>query len=190
MYSSVNVGCQCKSGPGKIHEVILVWNPCARAKLHQQKRALNWRRYNISSGCCLWTLHDHKTLGDKNWDEFTKLFLNKNSRGLVWVFVTPPWISLRKNCEPQEPWDKVPVLYVILRGQYYCFCLQCAGVLFAVCISFVCSMHVFFYSFIFVCSVQEMLFWRVIRCLLSEPHVQDCFKLCQKLHFILLIKIL
>ena len=24
MHASVNVGCQCKSGPGKIHEVILV----------------------------------------------------------------------------------------------------------------------------------------------------------------------
>ena len=25
----------------------------------------------LLSGCCLWKLHDHKTLGDKNWDEFT-----------------------------------------------------------------------------------------------------------------------
>ena len=27
-------------------------------------------RISILSGCCLWTLRDHKTLGDKNWDEF------------------------------------------------------------------------------------------------------------------------
>ena len=25
----------------------------------------------LLSACCLWTLHGHKTLGDKNWDEFT-----------------------------------------------------------------------------------------------------------------------
>ena len=55
----------------------------------------------LLSGCCLWTLHDHKTLGDKKWDEFTKPF-KKHSRGLL---VTPAWR------------DKVPVLYVILRAQ-------------------------------------------------------------------------
>ena len=52
-------------------------------------------KINISllSVCCLWTLHDHKTLGDKNWDEFTKpFFKKKNLRGL-----TPVWISLLKN---------------------------------------------------------------------------------------------
>ena len=57
----------------------------------------------LLSGCCLWTLRDHKTLaiGDKNWDEFTMLFFF-NSRGLsfwglrsevwvfrIWVFMTP-----------------------------------------------------------------------------------------------------
>ena len=131
------------------------------------------------SGCCrLWTLHDHKTLGDKNWDEFTKPFLKK-VRG-VWVFVTPAWISLRKNsgmlvvnqfCEPREPRDKVPVLYVILRAQYFWFCLQCAGVLFAACWSFVCSVREFCLQRIilsfaarwnFVCSVREFCFQRVI----------------------------
>ena len=37
----------------------------------------------LLSGFCLWTLHDHKTLGDKNWDELTKpFFKKKHSRGL------------------------------------------------------------------------------------------------------------
>ena len=83
-------------------------------------------------GCCLWTLHNHKTLGDKNWDKFTKpFFLKKHLRGL----------SSRDTCanlstlchEPPESRGKVPVLYVILPTQYFLL-------LFAVCGSFVCSM--------------------------------------------------
>ena len=53
------------------------------------------------------------------------LFFLKNSRGL----------SFRDTRVNHE----IPVLYVILRAQYFWFCLQCAGVLFAACNSFVCS---------------------------------------------------
>ena len=41
--------------------------------------------------------------------------------------------------EQREPRDKVSVLYVIPHAQYFCFCLQCAGVLLAASKSFVCS---------------------------------------------------
>ena len=61
-----------------------------------------------------------------------------------------------------------------LCAQYFCFCLQCAGVSFAACNSFVCRVQfflqflsrlqrvirllvvcIFFYRFFFVCSVRE-----------------------------------
>ena len=32
-------------------------------------------------GCCLWRLHDHKTVGDKNWEQFTKPFLENKFKG-------------------------------------------------------------------------------------------------------------
>ena len=111
----------------------------------------------LLSGCCLWTLHDHKALGDKNSDEFTKPFFFKNSRGL----------SFRDTRVNHE----IPVLYVILRAQYFWFCLQCAGVLFAACNSFVCSVlefclqcaGVLFAAYnSFVCSVLELCLQRVI----------------------------
>ena len=41
-------------------------------------------KVNISllSGCCLWTLRDHKTLGDKNWDELSlQIFFKKKFEG-------------------------------------------------------------------------------------------------------------
>ena len=116
----------------------------------------------LLSGGCLWTLHDHKTLRDKNWDEFTKPFKKKNIWG-IWVLVTPAWICLR---------DKVSVLYVILRAQYFLllfaacwsfvcsvreFCLQRVILLFAACSSFVCSVPevLFAACWSFVCSVRE-----------------------------------
>ena len=56
--------------------------------------------------------------------------------------------------------DTVPVLYVI-----FCldFCLRCAGILFAACKSFACSVYfnffaVFFFFFFFFCSVQESIY--------------------------------
>ena len=75
--------------------------------------------------------------------------------------------------------DKVPVLYVILRAQYFLllfaacwsfvrsvleFCLQRAGVLFAVCWSFVCRVRKFCLqrAGVFVCSVRELSLQRVI----------------------------
>ena len=70
----------------------------------------------LFSCCCLCTLHDHKTLGDKNSGEFTKPFFKKKIWG-VWVFVTPTWISLHKKTATREPRDKVPVLSVILSTQ-------------------------------------------------------------------------
>ena len=72
---------------------------------------------------------------------------------------------MNQFCEPREPRDKVPVLYVILRAQYFWFCLQCAGVLFAACNSFVCSVlefclqcaGVLFAAYnSFVCSALEL----------------------------------
>ena len=55
------------------------------------------KKINMSliSGYCLWTLRDHKTLRDKNWDEFKSIYLEKKYRGVwgltseFWVFVTP-----------------------------------------------------------------------------------------------------
>ena len=44
----------------------------------------------LSGCCCLWTLHNYKTLGGKNWDEFTKPLKNKKNRGF-WVFGV--WVS-------------------------------------------------------------------------------------------------
>ena len=38
MHASVNVGCQCKSGPGKIHEVILVKIKRNRTKRKRKKK--------------------------------------------------------------------------------------------------------------------------------------------------------
>ena len=61
----------------------------------------------------------------------------------------------------REPRDTVPVLYVILRVQYFCFCLQRAGVLFAACNSFACS-ELIFVQFFLVCSVREFCLQRVI----------------------------
>ena len=106
------------------------------------------------------------------------LSLEKKIRG-VWVFVTPALISLCKNSAQWEPWDKVPVLYVILCAQYFCFFLRCVGVLFAaynsfvqaVCWSFVCSVREFCLQRVillfaacwsFVCSVQEFCLQGVI----------------------------
>ena len=43
-----------------------------------ERRDMTWQRSTaehkyiaLLSGCCLWALHDHKTSGDKNWDEST-----------------------------------------------------------------------------------------------------------------------
>ena len=115
-------------------------------------------------------LHDNKTLGDKNWDEFTKPFFRKQTRGVL-VFLTPAWKLCHVSCEPRQPRDKVPVLYVILCAQYFCFCLQCAEILFAACWSFVCSVREFCLLRVillfaacgsFVCSLRESRLQRVI----------------------------
>ena len=72
----------------------------------------------LLSGCCLWTLHDHKALGDKNSDEFTKPFFFKKFEGSEFSW------------HPREPRDPSP-----LRHPARAVLL----VLFAVCGSFVCS---------------------------------------------------
>ena len=105
------------------------------------------------------------------------LYFKKNCRGFSFCDTrvnrslsvkTPP-------CnEPQEPRDKVSVLYVILRAStsaFVCsvrkFCLQFIILLFAACWSFVCSVRKFCLQlvilliaaciyFFFVCSIQEM----------------------------------
>ena len=97
----------------------------------------------LLSRCCLWTLHDHKTLGEKNWDEFTKpFFKTKNIRG-VWVLVTTAWISLHSAMNHENHETRSQSFTSFLRHAFVCsvleFCLQCAGVLFAACNSFVCS---------------------------------------------------
>ena len=58
------------------------------------------------------------------------------------------------------------------------FCLQCAGVLFAACNSFACSVHICFYSFFFVCSVQEMTFLTCYLCL-QGIFLFTVFSLCE-----------
>ena len=58
--------------------------------------------------------------------------------------------------KPDENHESFPVLYVILRVQYFCFCLQRAEVLFAACNSFPCSVHFFMVRFFFVCSMRVL----------------------------------
>ena len=125
----------------------------------------------LLSGCCLWTLHDHKALGDKNWDEFAKpFFKTKNIRG-VWVLVTTAWISLHSAMNHENHETRSPSFTSSCARSTFCFCLQRAGVLFAACSSFVCSVLEFCLQragVLFaacrslVCSVRKFCLQRVV----------------------------
>ena len=53
--------------------------------------------------------------------------------------------------------------------------LQRVGVLFAVYNSFACSVHIFFYSFLFVCSVLELIFFRRVLYVCKDFLNLQCF---------------
>ena len=110
----------------------------------------------LLSGCCLWTLHDHKALGDKNSDEFTKPFFFLKIRG-VWVFVTPAWTTRSQSFTSSCARSTFGFVCSVRE-----FCLQRVILLFAACWSFVCSVREFCLQRIilsfaacwsFVCSV-------------------------------------
>ena len=87
----------------------------------------------LLSGCCLWTLHDHTTSGDKNWDEVTKPLKKKHSRGLS----SRDTRVTRQGPSPlRQPARAVLFAFVCSVLE---FCLQRAGALFAACSSFVYS---------------------------------------------------
>ena len=81
--------------------------------------------------------------------------------------MTPVRISLRKNSAMNHKNHETRsqsftsscarITFAFVRSMPE-FCLQCAGVLFAACNSFACSVNVYFHSFFLVCSMQEMMF--------------------------------
>ena len=69
----------------------------------------------LLSGCCLWTLHDHKTLGDKNWDEFTKRLKKKKT-----------FEGSEFSWHPRDETRSQSFTSSCARSTF-CFCLQRAG---------------------------------------------------------------
>ena len=164
---SVSLISSVKNSPSKCDQNIscYLFNWCDSAKPEKINILL-------LSSCCLWTLHDHKTLLIGIETSLLNLFFK--IRG-VWVFMTPSWISLRKNSAMNHKNHKTrsqsftssyarstfafvcSVLEFSLQSagglfaacnSFVCsvleFSLQCVGVLFAACNSFACSVHVFF----------------------------------------------
>ena len=107
----------------------------------------------LLSGCCLWTLHDHKTLGDKNWDEFTKPLKKKRKQSRC-LSSRDTRVTRQGPSPLRHPVRAVLFAFVCSVLE---FCLQRAGVLFAVCWSFVCSVLEFLFAacWSLVCSVRK-----------------------------------